>query len=105
MSIVWLESFFDNSLDANVFLFQKLNIVIYLNMISCLCFMAYCLLYKMDLNMRKPPSIILLIFRPYYYCKNVWRMFIKFSFSYFISLLFNVTYLKFKLVRIIRERL
>lgn len=58
MSIIWLESFFDNSSsDSNVFTFQKLNVVIYLNMISCLCFTVYCLLYKMDINMRKPPSI------------------------------------------------
>ena len=56
MSIIWLESFFDHRDDTNIFAFQSLNIVIYLNMISCLCFVIYCMLHSSDKNMQKPPS-------------------------------------------------
>ncbi len=72
MSIIWLESFYDNQNGSNIFLFQSLNIVLYLNMISCICFVIYCLLYNMDPYMQKPPSNIYLIFRYTNNIKNVW---------------------------------
>ena len=58
MSIIWLEPFVSTTFESNIFTFQSLNIVIYLNIISCLCFIVYCFLYKLDTNMQKPPSII-----------------------------------------------
>ena len=64
MSILWLEPFIFDPTDSNVFTFQSLNIVIYLNMISIICFVIYCLIYKMDLNLQKPPNSLI-----------IWRMF------------------------------
>ena len=56
MSIVWLEPFTFFKEDSNIFYFQSLNIIIYLNMISCICFIVYSMLYNMDKFMQKPPS-------------------------------------------------
>lgn len=56
MSIVWLEPFVFDPTGSNIFTFQSLNLMIYLNMISIICFVIYSLLYKSDLNMQKPPS-------------------------------------------------
>ena len=64
MSILWLEPFIFDPTDSNVFTFQSLNIVIYLNMISIICFVIYCLIYKMDLNLQNPPNSLI-----------IWRMF------------------------------
>lgn len=58
MSIVWLESFVLNMNETNIFTFQSLNIVIYLNMFSILAFTICCFLYKLDKQMQKPPSNI-----------------------------------------------
>ncbi len=57
MSIVWLEPFVFDPTDSNIFTFESLSMMIYLNMISIICFVVYSLLYKNDLNMQKPPSI------------------------------------------------
>lgn len=56
MSIVWLEPFIFDPTSSNIFTFQSLNIVIYMNMVSIICFVVYSMMYKMDSNMRKPPS-------------------------------------------------
>ena len=58
MSILWLEPFTFFKQDSNIFYFQNLNIIIYLNMISCICFVVYSMLYNMDKNMQRPPSKI-----------------------------------------------
>lgn len=56
MSIVWLESFVLNMNEVNIFTFQSLNIVIYLNLLSILAFTICCFMYKLDNQMQKPPS-------------------------------------------------
>ena len=56
MSIVWLEPFVFDPTDSDIFTFESLSMMIYLNMISIICFVIYSLLYKNDLNMQKPPS-------------------------------------------------
>ena len=56
MSIFWLEPFVFDPTGSNIFTFQSLNIMIYLNMFSILCYVVYSLLYKSDLNMQKAPS-------------------------------------------------
>ena len=56
MSVVWLESFILKNNDSSIFSFQSTNILIYLNLISCFCFMVYSLLYNMDYYMQKAPS-------------------------------------------------
>ena len=56
MSVVWLESFILNPLESNVFTFQSLNIVVYLNIFSCLSFVIYSLLYNMNVSLQRPPS-------------------------------------------------
>ena len=50
--------------ENNVLTFESTNIVIYLNMISVICFVIYSLLYKMDYNMQKPPNSLI-----------IWKMF------------------------------
>ena len=64
MSILWLEPFIFSKTENNILTFQSLNIVIYLNMISVICFVIYSLLYKMDSNMQKPPNSLI-----------IWKMF------------------------------
>ena len=64
MSLLWLEPFVFSKTENNVFTFQSTNIVIYLNMISIICFVIYSLLYKMDYNMQKPPNSLI-----------IWKMF------------------------------
>ena len=56
MSIVWLESFVYDYTETNIFIFESLNVVIYLNLISIISFMVFCFLYKLDSYMQKPPS-------------------------------------------------
>jgi len=56
MSIVWLEPFVFDPTDSDIFTFESLSMMIYLNMLSIICFVIYSLLYKNDLNMQKPPS-------------------------------------------------
>lgn len=58
MSIVWLESFVYDYSQTNIFIFESLNVVIYLNLISIISFMIFCFLYKLDKLMQKPPSNI-----------------------------------------------
>ena len=50
MSLLWLEPFIFSKTENNTLTFQSVNIVIYLNMISIICFVVYSLLYKMDNN-------------------------------------------------------
>ena len=64
MSLLWLEPFIFSKTENNILTFQSVNIVIYLNMISVICFVIYSLLYKMDYNMRKPPNSLI-----------IWKMF------------------------------
>ena len=64
MSLLWLEPFIFSKTENNILTFQSVNIVIYLNMISVICFVIYSLLYKMDYNMQKPPNSLI-----------VWKMF------------------------------
>ena len=64
MSLLWLEPFIFSKTENNILTFQSTNIVIYLNMISVICFVIYSLLYKMDYNMRKPPNSLI-----------IWKMF------------------------------
>ena len=64
MSLLWLEPFVFSKTENNVLTFQSVNIVIYLNMISIICFIIYSLLYKMDSNMQKPPNSLI-----------IWKMF------------------------------
>jgi hypothetical protein len=47
MSILWLE---DN--------FYKDYTIIFLNSFSCLSFIVYCIFYKFETSLRKPPSKI-----------------------------------------------
>ena len=56
MSVVWLTSFIVNPLESNVFTFQSLNLVIYLNIFSCLSFVFYSLLYNLNISLQRPPS-------------------------------------------------
>jgi len=56
MSVLWLESFIMNTNDSSSFSIQSTNLLIYINMISCFCFLVYSLLYNMDLYMQKAPS-------------------------------------------------
>lgn len=56
MSILWLEPFVFSQTESNIFTFQSLNVVIYLNLASCISFTFYCLIYKLDKYMQKPPS-------------------------------------------------
>jgi hypothetical protein len=56
MSIVWLEPFIFDVTETNIFTFQSLNIVVYFNLVSCICFLIYSFLYKLDKNMQKQPS-------------------------------------------------
>lgn len=56
MSILWLDPFIFDPTDSNIFTFQSTNIVIYINMGSIICFVIYCMIYKMDINMQRPPS-------------------------------------------------
>ena len=64
MSLLWLEPFVFSKTENNVLTFESTNIVIYLNMISVICFVIYSLLYKMDYNMQKPPNSLI-----------IWKMF------------------------------
>ena len=64
MSLLWLEPFVFSKTENDVLTFQSTNIVIYLNMISVICFVIYSLLYKMDYNMQKPPNSLI-----------IWKMF------------------------------
>ena len=64
MSLLWLEPFIFSKTENNILTFQSVNIVIYLNMISVICFVIYSLLYKMDYNMQKPPNTLI-----------IWKMF------------------------------
>lgn len=64
MSYLWLEPFIFSKTENNILTFQSVNIVIYLNMISVICFVIYSLLYKMDYNMQKPPNSLI-----------IWKMF------------------------------
>ena len=64
MSLLWLEPFVFSKTENNILTFQSTNIVIYLNMISVICFVVYSLLYKMDSNMRRPPNSLI-----------IWKMF------------------------------
>ena len=64
MSLLWLEPFVFSKTENDVLTFQSTNIVIYLNMISVICFVVYSLLYKMDYNMQKPPNSLI-----------IWKMF------------------------------
>ena len=64
MSTLWLEPFIFDPTDSNIFTFQSVNIVIYLNMVSIICFVIYSLIYKMDYNMQKPPNSLI-----------IWKMF------------------------------
>ena len=64
MSLLWLEPFIFSKTENNTLTFQSVNIVIYLNMISVICFVVYSLLYKMDSNMQKPPNSLI-----------IWKMF------------------------------
>ena len=64
MSYLWLEPFIFSKTENNILTFQSVNIVIYLNMISVICFVVYSLLYKMDYNMQKPPNSLI-----------IWKMF------------------------------
>ena len=64
MSLLWLEPFIFSKTENNTLTFQSVNIVIYLNMISIICFVVYSLLYKMDNNMQKPPNSLI-----------IWKMF------------------------------
>lgn len=64
MSTLWLEPFIFDPTDSNIFTFQSVNIVIYLNMVSIICFVIYCMIYKMDYNMQKPPNSLI-----------IWKMF------------------------------
>jgi len=65
MSIIFLEPFiFDNNNKDNIFIFQSVNLIIYLNMASIICFIIYSLIYKMDYNMQKPPNSLI-----------IWKMF------------------------------
>ena len=64
MSLLWLEPFIFSKTENNILTFQSVNIVIYLNMISVICFVLYSLLYKMDYNMQKPPNSLI-----------IWKMF------------------------------
>ena len=44
MSIIFLEPFiFDNNSKDNIFIFQSVNLIIYLNMASIICFIIYSL--------------------------------------------------------------
>ena len=64
MSLLWLEPFVFSKTENNILTFQSTNIVIYLNIISVICFVVYSLLYKMDSNMRRPPNSLI-----------IWKMF------------------------------
>ena len=64
MSLLWLEPFILSKTESFVLTFQSVNIVIYLNMISIICFVLYSLIYKMDTNMQKPPNSLI-----------IWKMF------------------------------
>ena len=64
MSLLWLEPFIFSKTENNILTFESVNIVIYLNMISVICFVIYSLLYKMDSNMQKPPNSLI-----------IWKMF------------------------------
>ena len=64
MSMIWLEPFIYDPTDSNVFTFQSVNLVIYLNMISIICFVIYSMLYKMDKTMQKAPNSLI-----------IWKMF------------------------------
>lgn len=86
MSIFWLEPFVFDPTGSNIFTFQSLNIMIYLNMFSILCYVVYSLLYKSDLNMQKAPSKHKINFRHTFNMENVRRMF------NFISL-FNIIFM------------
>ena len=61
MSILWLEPFTFFKPDSNMFYFESVDIVIYLNMVSCICFVIYSMLYNMDQYMQRPPSKIFII--------------------------------------------
>ena len=77
MSLLWLEPFVFSKTENNVLTFQSTNIVIYLNMISVICFIIYSLLYKMDYNMQKPPNSLI-----------IWKMFGEFLISLYLLILF-----------------
>ena len=77
MSLLWLEPFVFSKTENDVFTFQSTNIVIYLNMVSVICFVIYSLLYKMDYNMQKPPNSLI-----------IWKMFGEFLISLHLLILF-----------------
>ena len=77
MSLLWLEPFVFSKTENDVLTFQSTNIVIYLNMISVICFIIYSLLYKMDYNMQKPPNSLI-----------IWKMFGEFLISLHLLILF-----------------
>ncbi len=77
MSMIWLEPFIYDPTDSNVFTFQSVNLVIYLNMISIICFVVYSMLYKMDYTMQKAPNSLI-----------IWKMFGECLLSVHILILF-----------------
>ncbi len=58
MSIIWLDNilkFHNYKLEM-----ESQDILIYLNMLSCLAFVVYSFLYKSDSNLSNPPSNLFL---------------------------------------------
>ena len=63
MSLIWLEPFIGlESNESHSFLvFDNLNIMIIINAISIAAFLFFYLLYKLDKNIRRPPSKFIFI--------------------------------------------
>ena len=56
MSIIWLEAFTSSVNSENLLAVDRLNIVIYLNLIPVILFLLFYVIYRMDVYMQKAPS-------------------------------------------------
>lgn len=70
MSLIWLEPFIglENNESHSFLVFDNLNVMIVINAISIGAFIFFFILYKLDKNIRRPPSKKFLI-RPTGYAK------------------------------------
>ncbi len=57
MSMIWLEAFTTTINNENLLATERLNIIIFINLIPVIIFLLYYVIYKLDVYMQKPPSM------------------------------------------------
>lgn len=57
MSMIWLEAFTTTINNENLLATERINIIIFINLIPVIFFLLYYVIYKLDVYMQKPPSM------------------------------------------------